>query len=62
MGVQSWGASRVGNVVSVWSTDQRRSLRKIAERSLRPGETLAPHPRDHDRPGRPSRFHIQKEA
>jgi hypothetical protein len=60
MSTQSYGASRVGSVVSVWSTDRRRSLRKIAETSLRDGETLVPHPREHDEPGRPSRFRIEK--
>lgn len=56
----SWGTDRRGNVLTVWCTDQRRSLRKIAEAVLNPGETLEPWPRDHDRPERPSRFRIKE--
>lgn len=54
----SWGTDRRGDVLSAWSTDLRRSLRKIAEATLREGESLEDYPYDHDRPGRPSRFRV----
>ena len=57
-----YGYDRVDDIVTVWSTDLRRSPRKIAERALAEGETLAPIPRDYDDPGRPTRFRIVKEA
>lgn len=57
----SYGTFRSGDVITAWSTDLRRNLRKIAQDTLRPGESLADYPRDHDDPNKPSRFRITRE-
>lgn len=60
--MQSYGTDRRGDIVTAWSTDQRRSLAKIAQATLSDDETLVAHPRATDRPGRPSRFRIERKT
>ena len=59
--MSTYGTTRVGDVITAWSTDLRRSLEKVARLNLKAGETLTPYPCTHDAPGKPSRFIAQRE-